>query len=641
METGLTIRVYTPASDYTFGAGGQFQTIWGRSGNDTIIGYNPQEGNETFSQIDLIITDLDEAGPNRVWSNILKFGDAIQPYYLDNADSGFQRFAFILDFEKENDIIKYYGTSDNYQLVRSAFGTGVFYVDEEGQQDLVTFLFNRRNLSLDDDYFVYEQDNLVAPVNTDIQQFGTNSIDQSQSVATDSAGNVYLAGSTGGDLFGSNNAGGGRDFWIAKYNSQGQLLNQKVFGTDGFDQINEIVITPEGDIFWSGITTGDFAGPNEGDRDIVVARYDNNFNEIWKRQYGNTSIDLSNDLAVDSENNTYVVGIEAVGIKQDDTTVVKFDANGNQLWETYIGNTLSYDESYQMTLGPDGSVYVAGWTFGDLTNSDNAEPLESDGPLGIGSGSGGLYDVWFAKLNPESGEVEWLKQIQGDRAADQDFPWGIVTDSQGNIYMAGWTAGNLGGPNAGSFDVWLLKTDSEGNEIYSTQFGTAGDDGVFKDALHIDENDNLYITGYTDNSLSGNSAGGFDAWVRKVNTDNGQPIWQKQFGTNSGEYPYDLVTDPSGQSLYLTGLTEGALGSTNKGSTDIWALKLNANSGAFESFNPNPEPNQALGSATPSGLPQVPEDVMSQRLDSLIENLLNEQGHLLRTPPEGFGVPFV
>lgn len=609
-----SLRVYTPASDYSFGAGERIQVIVGRDGNDTFIGYNPSS---SISKIDIMYGDItpgdfgDNSGISTNWNNIFKLGDTKQPYYLDDNVFGSEGYAFIVDFDKEYDTIKLHGTPDNYDLITTDEGTGIFYLDNnQGRQDLIAFFLDSQDLELNQNYFEYEQEGSALPSNENVNQFGTESIDQSQSVATDSEGNVYLAGSTAGNL-GGVSRGGSRDFWIGKYNEQGETIKFNQFGSSGLDQINEVVIGSQGDIYWSGFTTGNVAGRNQGESDVVVGKFNQNLNQLWVRQYGGKSIDISNDLTIDSEDNLYVVGVQvSEDLTQDDTKIVKFDANGREVWSSLIGKPESFDEGYNITIGPDGGVYVSGWTLGDL-----------------GGPNSGLYDIWYAKLNPENGELEWLKQFGSN---DFDFSWGIDTDSNGNIYIAGWTLGNLGGPSAGSYDVWLRKTDPNGNEIFTKQFGGSGDDGVFKEALHIDQNDNIYLTGYTNDRLSGNPLGGFDGWVKKLNTSGGL-IWEKQFGTNSGEYPYDLTTDPSGQSLYITGLTEGSFGTSNQGSTDAWTLKLNTGSGAVQSFNPTPNANteelidSEIVQDSSSLINRQPSpDILAAQLDALVTTTMRE-----------------
>jgi hypothetical protein len=136
--------------------------------------------------------------------------------------------------------------------------------------------------------------------------------------------------------------------------------------------------------------------------------------------------------------------------------------------------------------------------------------------------------------NDKNGNQLWAKNIG---STDYDWAWGVDTDSQGNAYVTGWTLGNLGGTNAGSFDAWLAKFDKDGNQEWVHQFGTSGDDEAF--AVKVDSHDNIYVTGYTDSAFAGiPTKATFDAWVAKFDSLGNQQ-WIQQFGTTGTEQAYD------------------------------------------------------------------------------------------------------
>jgi Ca2+-binding RTX toxin-like protein len=166
-----------------------------------------------------------------------------------------------------------------------------------------------------------------------------------------------------------------------------------------------------------------------------------------------------------------------------------------------------------------------------------------------------------------------------------EFSYSIDHDSQGNLYNAGWTYGSLGGPNAGQEDAWLAKTRLDGTREWIRQFGTSGADGLFIGGLEIDSQDNIFVTGYTNGSLGGLNAGSFDAWVARYDT-NGNQVWIQQFGTSESDYATNLAVDNSGK-VYITGFTEGSLGGINNGAVDAWIAKFDAVTGSLLDFNGN------------------------------------------------------
>ena len=60
------------------------------------------------------------------------------------------------------------------------------------------------------------------------------------------------------------------------------------------------------------------------------------------------------------------------------------------------------------------------------------------------------------------------------RLADRGYA--IATDATGNVYVTGYTRGNLAGTNQGDKDVYLAKLDPSGDQLWLQQFGSAGED---------------------------------------------------------------------------------------------------------------------------------------------------------------------
>jgi hypothetical protein len=566
VEDQPLLQVYTPGSDLAAGFN-QNQLIWGRAGNDALLGFQPVEETPTQPQIDILVADVALDDPAaREWSDIFVLGDWTQPYYANGNSStfGLNDFALVLDFDQSQDFAQLYGTSSNYQLLDVGIGSAVLLENETGF-DTVSFLLGSSNLSLEESYFDFQG---FTPPQTELpqaQQQGTEGFDISATTATDAFGNVYVAGGTTGSL-GADNVGESRDAFVSKYDSQGNLLFTQQFGTSSFETISGIATDPEGNFYVAGITAGDLAGPKQAtDSDAFVAKFDSEGNQQWIQQFGQNSIFQSYSIDVDAAGNAYLTGIDVkpseTEIATDDFWAAKFDTNGNQEWFTEVGSSDdAFDESYDVTVSNDGSVYTTGWTLGDL-----------------GAPNAGVYDAHITKFDND-GEVEWIQQLG---TSDYEWGWGVDTDSQGNVYAAGWTLGDLGGENAGSYDIWLTKYDSQGNQQWLQQFGSAEDDQGFD--LFIDSNDNIFLTGYTKSDLAGNNAGSFDAWAARYDTD-GNQIWLEQFGTPDFDQAYAITSDAAGN-LFVTGVTQGSLGDSNSGSFDTWTAKLDIGSGGLLDFS--------------------------------------------------------
>ena len=93
---------------------------------------------------------------------------------------------------------------------------------------------------------------------------GTEEADNLTTVVTDELGNVYLSGMTEGKL--GDSQFGGKDVYLVKYDVKGALQWKKQFGSDGEDDVGDLILTDTG-IFLTGNTSADFGGSNQGGKD--------------------------------------------------------------------------------------------------------------------------------------------------------------------------------------------------------------------------------------------------------------------------------------------------------------------------------------------------------------------------------------
>jgi hypothetical protein len=157
-------------------------------------------------------------------------------------------------------------------------------------------------------------------------------------------------------------------------------------------------------------------------------------------------------------------------------------------------------------------------------------------------------NAFLTKYDSEGTHL-WTRQVG---LTGEDVSMGTTTDAFGNIFMAGYTRGELTGTaNAGGLDAFLVKFSSSGKELWRHQFGSSGEDVVL--ALTADEEGSVYLTGQTSSALASHfSTGGVDIFALKYDSV-GELQWTQQWGTTGHDLGAKLSIDVQGQ-LNLLGL---------------------------------------------------------------------------------------
>ena len=177
-------------------------------------------------------------------------------------------------------------------------------------------------------------------------------------------------------------------------------------------------------------------------------------------------------------------------------------------WARQIG-TSEFDSGTGISVDGMGSIYVTGSTEGNLAGA-----------------SAGGSDAFVSKYDA-NGNLDWTRQLGTFRS---EFSTGVSADRLGNVYISGRTSGSLGGPHAGGiFDAFVSKYDADGNLDWTRQLGSSGFER--STSVSADRIGNVFIAGFTEGNLAGTLAGGSDAFVSKYDAD-GNLAWTRQLGTS-------------------------------------------------------------------------------------------------------------
>ena len=380
-------------------------------------------------------------------------------------------------------------------------------------------------------------------------QVGTSSAEQSSDVVADNLGGAYVVGYTSGDLSGVNE--GFDDAFIGKFDPWGNPVWTRQFGTDARERAAAVSVDGFNNIYVAGYTSGDLGGLNQGVSDAFLRKYDSDGNVLWTRQFGGQFPDIARGVSADAEGNVYVTGEMYSGSRAitADAVLWKYDAGGNLQWTRTMASS-AWDVGFAVSTDTFGNVYVSGCTAGNL-----------------GGTNYGMNDAFVSKFD-STGNLHWIRQL-GTTA--NDGSQGISTDSLGNVYISGGTSACLGDSHAGDTDAFVSKYDATGDLLWTRQLGTNKFDSSF--AVSTDVLGNVYISGETQGILVPGSPGGNDAFASKYDTE-GNLLWTGQWGTTLSDQSRGISVDNLGN-IFISGYTSGCLGDSHAGGFDAFVAKIN------------------------------------------------------------------
>ncbi|MCP3059886.1 SBBP repeat-containing protein [Myxococcus sp. K38C18041901] len=269
---------------------------------------------------------------------------------------------------------------------------------------------------------------------------------------------------------------------------------------------------------------------------------------LWTRTHGAPGgFSRIHDLAGDSAGRTYSTGMTSVGLAGQpavgvmDAFLTARDWNGNVVFHKQIGApgtaTLGYGVARNRLFE---EIYVAGWTGGSL---DGNPPI---------SGS-----TAFLMRYRYTGVHGWTRQI--GVAGAQTEAYGVAVDANDNAFLVGLTNGGLdGNTRIGSYDAFVVKYAADGTKLWTRQLGTPGKTTHGRRAA-ADASGNVYVSGWTDGNLDGNTlTGPQDAFVTKYDAD-GVKQWTRLAGApGTAAYLYASQVDATGN-VYLAGYSGGGM----------------------------------------------------------------------------------
>ena len=183
---------------------------------------------------------------------------------------------------------------------------------------------------------------------------GGSSNDIGHSVAVAPDGSVYVCGQTA-------SAGAGKsDLLLAKFSSSGTLQWQKTLGGNSVDYGERIVVAPDGSVYVSGTTQSAGAGS----KDLLLAKFDSSGALQWQKTLGGDEIDGDTSVAIGPDGSVYICGTtNSIIFAHTVLLLAKFDSSGALQWQKFFVRSKDDTRGRSIAIGPDGSVYVCGYVY--------------------------------------------------------------------------------------------------------------------------------------------------------------------------------------------------------------------------------------------------------------------------------------
>ncbi len=252
----------------------------------------------------------------------------------------------------------------------------------------------------------------------------------------------------------------------------------------------------------------------------------NYINVDFVNNVGSNGSEWGNDVVVGIDNEIFAVGgTTSYGYGLSNIYLSKTEENGLLEWTKFYGGW-GTDIGHAIENTPDSGLIIIGSTMSfDMTTGKKADPATNlsykfDDP-----------NFYLVKLD-NNGYTFWEKAF-GSSFADE-FGTSIVVADDGYL-LAGYTNGT-----SGNDDVFVIKTDFDGNIIWEETFGTTDNERAY--SIDKTNDGNYIIGGYSKAASSVNS----DMYLLKID-DNGILLWDKTFGESEfDEVIYSVVATSDG-----------------------------------------------------------------------------------------------
>jgi hypothetical protein len=302
------------------------------------------------------------------------------------------------------------------------------------------------------------------------------------------------------------------------------------YKTFGGGEGNSVLQTTDGGYIVCG-TTGSYSAPESY---IYLIKTDANGNKLWDKAFNAEFEDMGRSVQQTADGGYIVCGTTTDGAGGEDVRLIKTDAYGNTLWDKTFGGKNSDDEGFSVQQTTDGGYIVCGTTYSSVVGGEDVRLIKTDA----------------------EGNALWDKTFGG---SDWDSGRSVQQTADGGYIVCGSTESSDGGA-----DIWLIKTDANGNKLWDKTFGSENGD-VGNSVRQTTDG------GYIVCASTIVYGGGYEyIWLIKTDED-GNKLWDKTFGGKGAEEGLSVQRTTDGGYIIC-----GETTSYGAGDRDLWLIKTDA-----------------------------------------------------------------
>jgi len=353
--------------------------------------------------------------------------------------------------------------------------------------------------------------------------YGGDADDGGQSVVQTADGGYYVVGYT------FSTGSGGADVFVMATDQSGEERWTQTFGGAQDDYGFGVTTTANGDCLAAGYLSG------SGQADVALHGNTAGGGQLWIQVYGGSNNDMAYSVARNSDGGFVVAGATfSFGSGVPNVYVLRTDSLGDTLWtRTYGGAGEDYAFSARQTV--DSGFIICGTTY---------------------SYGAGQSDIYLIKANA-AGDTQWTRTYGG---AEHEHGHSVMQTADFGFVICGTTY-SFG---AGDADIWLIRTDANGETLWTRTFG--GDTADLGHSVAQTAYGGFILCGQTASFGTGN----YDAWLIKTDSM-GDTLWTRTFGGVNDDRGYSVQPTADGGYI-IAGMTM----SLGAGGADFYLVKTDA-----------------------------------------------------------------